>query len=54
MVNDDVPAEVEVKATVRHLCLNKADSHTNLRAKNFKNLLRESYPEESNSTPLKP
>ena len=40
-INDEVPTEVEVEASVRRLRLNKAGGHTHLRSEHFKKWLRE-------------
>ena len=49
-INDKLTIEVEVEASVRCLCMNKADIQTHLIADHFKNWLREAYPMEGNST----
>ena len=40
-INDEVPTEAEVEASVRRLRLNKAGGHTHLRSEHFKKWLRE-------------
>ena len=42
-IEDGVPSEVEVEATVRQLNINKAVCHTHLRSKNIQGWLPEEY-----------
>ena len=43
-IENEVPSEVEVKASVRFMKRNKAGGHTHLRSKHLQWWIREGYP----------
>ena len=51
-VNEYIPLEAEVEASVCQLRLHMAGGHTHLRAEHFKQWRREAYPGEKLKTPF--
>ena len=50
-VNDETPTEDEIKAAVKRIKSNRASGHSALRAEDFKDWLREAFPEEIHPPP---